>query len=913
MKKIIITFLSFLIIHVVYSQQTDSIIDIRDNQQYNIVKIGNQWWMQENLNVATYLNGDSIPNITNDTEWENLTTGARCYYNNDSIANSNTYSALYNWYTVDDSRNLCPIGWNVPTDAEWTILTDTLGGLGVAGGKMKEVGTTHWLTPNFGASNESGFTALPGGYRGSNGSFVGLGSYARFWSATEYNSSSVETLYLEYDTSTVTQGLDGKDLGFSARCLKDISLFGYLTISDLNLLALSSIQFDTIIQIQTDYLIDTIIITNTNAGDTIDISNIYTNTTEFSIDASSTQLLPGDSIWCKLTFNPTDTGNYSDTLYIESNDPYKPLIKIPLSGTAINETPSITINATESPQHTDIKIPFTITDAENDSVLLKTYYKGFDDWQLATTNFDNDSIGQSEYSDTLIWYSRTDEPIASGSWWIKIVPYDENEGETDSIEITLRNLEEYYVDSIIDIRDDQQYNIVKIGNQWWMQENLNVSTYLNGDPIPNVTDNAEWENLTTGGHCYYNNDSVSYSSTYGALYNWYTVNDSRKLCPIGWNVPSDAEWTILTDTLGGLSVAGSKMKEIGTTLWSFHNTDATNESGFTALPAGHRSNDGTFNSLSIDAFFWSSTENDSSFAWTHYLSTNYSGVNRHYYIKDIGFSVRCLKNIVSFGYLIITDTNYYEIQNVYFNSQGEIKNLIFFNQAADTVIISDISNNLPEFTVSASPDTILSGDSIHFNITFNPSSKGIYHDTLFIETNDPYDTLKTIPLYGFYPTDACENGVVIFENTTWTRANSPYFLDCNIAVDAGVTLTIEPGVTVIIDSLKKIIIDGELIVNGTEGDTIIFTNEGDDNFDQLYFRSTGTGEFSYFKIENANKGVYIDSNSINFSHGLIQNCGTGIELTGSYSEIDSVGFMNNTSYGLNAYNYSSGTVQNSTF
>ena len=121
-----------------FAQQVDSITDIRDHQKYHVVKIGEQWWMQENLNTATYMNGDPIPNITNSGTWAGLSTGARCYYNNDSTNYSPAYGALYNWYTVTDLRGLCPAGWHVPTDAEWTTLTSYLGGESVAGGKMKE-------------------------------------------------------------------------------------------------------------------------------------------------------------------------------------------------------------------------------------------------------------------------------------------------------------------------------------------------------------------------------------------------------------------------------------------------------------------------------------------------------------------------------------------------------------------------------------------------------------------------------------------------------------------------------------------------------------------------------------------------------------------------------------------------------
>lgn len=133
-----------------------------DGNVYQTVLIGDQCWMMENLKVTHYRNGDPIPHVTDGVTWGNLTSGAYCNYNNDE-GNVATYGRLYNWYAVDDSRNIAPAGWHVPSDAEWQTLVDYLGGDAVAGGKMKEAGTTHWASPNTGATNESGFTALPGG------------------------------------------------------------------------------------------------------------------------------------------------------------------------------------------------------------------------------------------------------------------------------------------------------------------------------------------------------------------------------------------------------------------------------------------------------------------------------------------------------------------------------------------------------------------------------------------------------------------------------------------------------------------------------------------------------------------------------------------------------------------------------
>jgi len=184
------------------------------------IVIGTQQWMKENLDVVTYRNGDVIPQVTDATAWAALTTGAWCYYNND-VANGAIYGKLYNWYAVNDTRGLAPTGWHVPTDTEWTILTDKLGGTSVAGGKMKSVGTTRWTTPNASATNESGFTGLPGGFRDGDGSFVNVGYFGYWWSSSEYATTFAWYRNLYYNYGDAYRNDYNKKNGFSVRCLRD--------------------------------------------------------------------------------------------------------------------------------------------------------------------------------------------------------------------------------------------------------------------------------------------------------------------------------------------------------------------------------------------------------------------------------------------------------------------------------------------------------------------------------------------------------------------------------------------------------------------------------------------------------------------------------------------------------------------
>lgn len=195
--------------------------------------------------------------------------------------------------------------------------------------------------------------------------------------------------------------------------------------------------------------------------------------------------------------------------------------------------------------------------------------------------------------------------------------------------------------------DGNHYPIVTIGTQVWMAENLRTTTYQNGDPIPNVTEGPEWINLTTGGYCAYENNNSNVSD-YGYLYNWFAADDSRNICPIGWHVPTDDQWIVLTDSLGGQSAGGGKLKETGTAHWESPNTGATNLYGFSAVGGGYRwHNADAFSSIFTLGYWWSSTEggtNATNTAWIRRLHSHNIAVDRINYFKKYGFSVRCLKD-----------------------------------------------------------------------------------------------------------------------------------------------------------------------------------------------------------------------------------------------------------------------------
>ncbi len=200
-------------------------------------------------------------------------------------------------------------------------------------------------------------------------------------------------------------------------------------------------------------------------------------------------------------------------------------------------------------------------------------------------------------------------------------------------------------------RDGNVYTSITIGNQVWMVENLKTTELNDGTPIENVTDDITWYESSTPAFCWYNNE-MKYKAIYGALYNWHAVNSGR-LCPDGWHVPSNDEWTELVNFVGGNSVAGSKLKEVGTTHWQDTNEGATNEYGFTAMPGGFRSNglgDAGFFSIGYSGWYWTSTEIPGFEHEGHYAAYNWQMENYRPHCLESnlwqieGLSVRCLKN-----------------------------------------------------------------------------------------------------------------------------------------------------------------------------------------------------------------------------------------------------------------------------
>ncbi len=491
-------------------------IDERDGQSYSTIRIGNQCWMAENLNVGTPLNFVS--------QEDNGIIEKYCI-------DCDVYGGLYQYWEmmdynyVEGSQGICPEGWYVPTDEDWYKLTIYLGGEESAGGQLKEASTAHWNAPNVDATNSTGFTALPGGYRGSTGSYSGLGSEANFWTSTEEGGPMNVHIWQRKLTSgegAIFDDLRWYDNSLSVRCIKGVPSFNKPPLEP---------------------------------------------SWESPVNGSVNQPLEMTLSW--LCFDPEDN-SMSYAIYFDTVYP---------------------------PQYFgwlyENSFTFNYPLEEN-----TTYY-----WKIE------------------VWDDRNDTTV--GPIW------------------TFKTAEWQCGNLLLDERDWQTYNTVQIGEQCWMAENLNIGTEIN------ITEHP-LNNGIIEKHCYD-------CDIYGGLYNWLelmnynSVDGTQGICPEGWHIPTDEDFFILSSFLGGDSISGSKLKEAGNDHWNQPNSDATNESGFTALPGGTGYGGGGYGNLSGQGdftLFYSSTLNMYGFQIFRSLFNNTATFNEDYDVESMNeSSVRCIKDI----------------------------------------------------------------------------------------------------------------------------------------------------------------------------------------------------------------------------------------------------------------------------
>ena len=672
---------------------TPTVTDI-DGNVYNTVQIGNQCWTQSNLKTSRYRNGDTIPTELSNSAWENTMSGAYAIYNNDQL-NEGLYGKLYNHYAVTDSRGLCPTGWHVPSDGEWTVLVkyldpnaDTLCGncwqSTIAGGALKSTATQPttggWASPNTGATNSTGFTALPGGQRVFNGIFSSLAINVAFWSSS-VSSGFAWYRNPEYITSDFFRGYSYLMNGFSIRCLKN-------TLPQVNTTSVTNVTTSTA-------LVTGEVISEGDQNTTRGFC--YSNTPNPTINNDTASSGRGIG-----TYSATINGlSPFTTYYVRSfarNDlgiSYGSEVSFRTSQLAVGDfygggyivnidtltRTGLVCAPTDTGWHVwgcmgtnIIGTSSTLGSGQNNtnlilagcsarpiaaSVCADLVLNGYDDWFLPSSQelllaytrlrpMNIGNLGPMNYTSTQINSDLVNDVNTSGGF-IGIIGQAfkwQNSGVRPFRYFTLPSLLQCGSSTVTDI-DGNVYNTVLIGNQCWTQSNLKTSKYRNGDNIPTGLNNSDWFNTTSGAYAIYNNDPVN-DGLYGKLYNHYSVTDSRGLCPTGWHIPSDAEWTTLENHLGGSSVAGGALKSTAMQPspggWASPNAGAINSSGYSALASGFRLDNGAFNYISYYTKWWSSTLISSFNAWYRNLDYDHSFFGRSNDYVTYGFSVRCLKD-----------------------------------------------------------------------------------------------------------------------------------------------------------------------------------------------------------------------------------------------------------------------------
>lgn len=341
------------------------------------------------------------------------------------------------------------------------------------------------------------------------------------------------------------------------------------------------------------------------------------------------------------------------------------------------------------------------------------------------------------------------------------------------------------------------YSVVRIGNQMWMAENMKATKYRTGDDIINLTNNSDWGMFSISSWCSYSND-VNYD-TYGKLYNWYAVSDSRNIAPIGWHVPSDADWTVLTTALGGESMAGAKLKETGISHWSTENNYSTNESGFSAFPSGYRLTSGTFNNLSNFGYWWCSTENNTSYGWYRYISKSNTLITKDYYNKNAGFSLRCVKDadiptITTTSPTSITYTTAIGGGNITSDGGAPVtaKGVCWSTTANPTT-----SNNK---TVDGTGSGVFSSSIMGLNINttyyiraYATNSSGTAYGNQVVFSSQPYDALTATDADGnLYHTITIGNQVWMAENLKTTKYRNGDVIGTTSSINMDLTYATSP-------------------------------------------------------------------------------------------------------------------------
>ena len=658
-----------------------------DGYSYSVVRIGDQCWFAENLRTTTYADGTAIPAGLTYGEWGSTTSGATAVYGEDGGGGCDNYSPdidacdeaqslaeygrLYNWYAVNNGSGLCPSGWHVPTDGEWMVLEMELGMSGseanLTGYRGTDEGTalksTYGWSYSGNGTDDFEFSALPGGFRSDFGNFYYAG-YDGYWWSSSPSGGSAWSRYLFDFSPVVLRYYDDPRNGFSVRCLRDADFSSIQGCTDP-----AADNYDATANTDDDSCIfsgctDSAYVEYDAAANTDDgscatlVVNGCTDPAADNYDATANTdddscIFSGCTDPAYVEYDAAanaDDGSCATLVVNGCTDP----AYVEYDAAANTDDGSCTtlvVNGCTDPAYVEYDAAANADDGSCATLVVNGCTDpAYVEYDAAANTDDGSCSNLLGCTDPVYLEYDAAANTDDGSCVTLVV-----NGCTDSVYLeydAAANTDDGSCATLIDpncvdvAMDGHTYSVVQIGDQCWFAENLRTTVYADDSAIPEVTDGSAWgSGYVTGARCDYENHAFNVTS-YGRLYNLYAVYDARGLCPSGWHVPTDGEWTDLEDFITSQGFSGTEGTALKATAgWYGYSGNGTDDFGFSALPGGYRSHTGNFfDEAGDDGFWWSSSPVGPSGAWSRKLSYTNPVVYRDYYTPRSGRSVRCLRD-----------------------------------------------------------------------------------------------------------------------------------------------------------------------------------------------------------------------------------------------------------------------------